>query len=318
MTIKEIAALANTSRATVDRVLNNRGKVKKEVKDKILAIIKEANFVHKTKKKPYTFTIGIILYLTNASFMVDIKQGIMDAIKEKSNHKTKFLIYSSEEVDEEKQLAFILKAKNEVDGLIIMAINTLKIRNALNDLKIPIVTLNSDIESINKVAFVGIDNKQSGQIAASLISDKVKVEDKILIITGFLTNMANSLRAEGFMQSLVNHNIILTCSYDNALNVQQIIDKHKDDAKLKAIYICSAGQAGIYEALKKTSIKPLVIAHDFTLNNRKRMARGDFDYLIDQNGYQQGYNAVEVIYQYLKTKKIAENKCLIDILVINK
>ena len=36
MTINEIAKLANTSRGTVDRVINNRGKVRKELAEKIL------------------------------------------------------------------------------------------------------------------------------------------------------------------------------------------------------------------------------------------------------------------------------------------
>lgn len=44
MTIKEIVTLANTSRGTVDRVINGCGNVSKEVEECILKVIKETNF----------------------------------------------------------------------------------------------------------------------------------------------------------------------------------------------------------------------------------------------------------------------------------
>ena len=44
VTIKQIAELANVSRGTVDKVLNNRPGVKAETKAKILQIAKELNY----------------------------------------------------------------------------------------------------------------------------------------------------------------------------------------------------------------------------------------------------------------------------------
>jgi len=44
VTIKEIAEMANVSRATVDKVINNRPGVKKETQEKILAILNEMNY----------------------------------------------------------------------------------------------------------------------------------------------------------------------------------------------------------------------------------------------------------------------------------
>jgi DNA-binding LacI/PurR family transcriptional regulator len=45
MTIKEIARLANTSRGTVDRVINKRGKVSEEVEQRVLKIIQETGYI---------------------------------------------------------------------------------------------------------------------------------------------------------------------------------------------------------------------------------------------------------------------------------
>ena len=48
-TIKEIAEKAGVSRGTVDRALNNRGRINPEVAEKIKTIAKEMNYVPKKK-----------------------------------------------------------------------------------------------------------------------------------------------------------------------------------------------------------------------------------------------------------------------------
>lgn len=49
-TIKEIAEKAGVSRGTVDRALNNRGRINPEVAEKIKTIAKEMNYVPKKKR----------------------------------------------------------------------------------------------------------------------------------------------------------------------------------------------------------------------------------------------------------------------------
>ena len=50
-TIKEIAEKAGVSRGTVDRALNNRGRVNPEVAERIFEIAREMNYQPKRKKK---------------------------------------------------------------------------------------------------------------------------------------------------------------------------------------------------------------------------------------------------------------------------
>ena len=52
-TIKEIAEKAGVSRGTVDRALNNRGRVNPEVAERIFEIAREMNYQPKRKKKVY-------------------------------------------------------------------------------------------------------------------------------------------------------------------------------------------------------------------------------------------------------------------------
>lgn len=50
-TIKEIAEKAGVSRGTVDRALNNRGRVNPEVAERIFEIAREMNYQPKRKRK---------------------------------------------------------------------------------------------------------------------------------------------------------------------------------------------------------------------------------------------------------------------------
>ena len=80
-TIKEIAERAGVSRGTVDRALNNRGRIKPEVAERIMAIAKELDYHSNRKTKKNTqkadknIKIGVITQLSEASFMTLSKRG---------------------------------------------------------------------------------------------------------------------------------------------------------------------------------------------------------------------------------------------------
>ena len=87
ITIKKIAELAEVSRGTVDRVLNNRGGVRENVKSRILKIIEEQNYkpniVAKAlaRKQFSQKKIGIILNSIDNPFYEDVIKGILDKEK---------------------------------------------------------------------------------------------------------------------------------------------------------------------------------------------------------------------------------------------
>jgi len=62
LNIREIAALANVSPTTVSLVLNNKGGVSQETRDRILAIVKAHNYPHKKKTAPSAHSIYVIKY----------------------------------------------------------------------------------------------------------------------------------------------------------------------------------------------------------------------------------------------------------------
>ena len=177
-TIKEIAEKAGVSRGTVDRALNNRGRVNPEVAERIFEIAREMNYQPKRKKKVYNqgkkIRIGVITQLAKSSFVKTIHAGIDKAEQELEEFGVEIIRKQIDGVSEDAQLEALEELSQEqIDGLAIMPVQSERIREKLNDMTeqndLPIITFNSDIVGTNRVCYVGLDNKRSGMTAAGLM-----------------------------------------------------------------------------------------------------------------------------------------------------
>ena len=318
-TIKEIAERAGVSRGTVDRALNNRGRIKPEVAERILTIAKELDYHSNRKSKKNTqesvknIKIGVITQLSQASFMIPVKAGIRDAEKELEYLGVELLLKDIESVDETAQIEAIDELETEgIDGLAIMPVQSEAVRERLNRLmeekEIPVVTFNSDIVGTKRACFVGLDNKKSGRTAAGLMGMLTRGKGKVLVITGFFTNSVNSLRVEGFVQEIKNSYpdlelLGVQSSFDETKEVQKIIENTMAIAPdLSGVFVASGGQAGVCLAFEKLKpqTRPYVIVYDATPKNAKALKEDRYDFLIDQEGYEQGYRPPNLLYNMIR------------------
>lgn len=316
-TINQIAELAGVSRGTVDRALNGRGRVNAEVADKIMKIADELGYVPKhrggrmedaqpvgmvqpsgMKKK-----IGIITQLAGSSFMIEVNKGVEDSRKELESRGVEVILRSNAAVNEAEQLHAIEELLEEgIDGLAIMPTDSDGVRRKLNELseqEIPIVTFNSDIVGTKRCCFVGLNNQQSGKTAAGLMGLLMRGRGKVLVITGYFSNSVSNRRVDGFVNELKNSfpEMELTgvqSSFDQAEEVERIIIQAMTSfPDLEGIFVASGGQAGVRHAFEKLQLKtrPYVIIYDLTPRNVQALTEGTVDFLIDQEGYEQGYRA---------------------------
>ena len=154
ITIQDIAERAGVSRGTVDRALNDRGRINPEVAERIKQLAEEMGYVHKPRKKQNPARrkkkLGVVTQLANAAFMQEINRGIQTAKKELEELGIQVIVKERTSVDENEQLEAIEELLDqEIDGLAIMPVDSEKIREKLNRMiqeqNIPVVTFNSDI-----------------------------------------------------------------------------------------------------------------------------------------------------------------------------
>lgn len=148
ITTANLAKLAGISRATVDRVLNNRGGVKLETEETILRLAKEhgyrPNHSARSLSTGKTNSIGIVIPNLRNSFFANLLDVITVAAHE-LQYSTLVQIYQ-DTPENETECVYNLYDRN-VDGIILLSMQEEKESIKLFDsLKIPVVTLCNSIE----------------------------------------------------------------------------------------------------------------------------------------------------------------------------
>lgn len=327
VTIQQIAEKANVSRGTVDRALNNRGRINPEVAERILRIAEEMGYVPRGKKKTIdkkaNIKIGVVTQLAKASFMLEINRGIRQAGEELKNWGVEIVLREVFSVDENEQVRAIEELAAEgIQGLALMPVDCDRIREKINWLteekKIPVVTFNSDIVGTRRSCFVGMDNRRSGQTAAGLMGLMTRESGKVLIITGYFSNVVNNARVDGFVEEIKKSYPKLEIagvqgSFDETAEVERIIENSMMNIPgINGIFVVSGGQAGVKTAFNKLGLtrRPYVVIYDQTPKNEKAIKEGTVDFLVDQNGFFQGYRPLYILANMLTKNIMPEEEYL--------
>ena len=334
VTVQQIADATGVSRGTVDRALNNRGRVDPEVAERIRRTAEEMGYVKKPRKtngKRKSCRIGIVTQLAGASFMREINRGIREAAEELRDRDVEVLVRESFAVDEKEQVDAIDELRREgIDGLAVMPVDAESVREKINELiddGIPVVTFNSDIVGTRRRCFVGMDNVKSGRTAAGLMKMLTGGQGKVLVITGYFTNHVNISRLAGFVEeikaSCPGIEIVgVQGSFDDAAEVEKIVtNTMRTIPDLDGILQVSGGQEGLRAAFEALGVekRPHVIIYDQTPKNEKVLREDVADFLIDQNGYVQGYRPPHILADIIQKNQMPEQEqILTDITIRTK
>lgn len=153
MTLKEIAAMAGVSVATVSYVLNNTAQVSDETRQKVEKIIKEtgyrSNMLAKSLRKNETFLIGVIVEDITVWHTASIIDGINEIAETRgyntilsnlrllSKIESQFEHISIFQKDIDKALDVLIGM--QVDGVIYVGMHDRKIGHVLHDIQKPVV-----------------------------------------------------------------------------------------------------------------------------------------------------------------------------------
>ncbi|WP_251867196.1 LacI family DNA-binding transcriptional regulator [Enterococcus malodoratus] len=333
VTIQDIADKAGVSRGTVDRALNDRGRVNFQVAERIKQIANELGYIPKKRKilESKTIHLGIVTQLSKSSFMIPVRSGLQSITNDLKKRNIECYLEEIEGVDDRAQFEALERLVSlGVSGIAIMPVDSDLIRekiNQLTDQGVTVITFNTDIVGSNRSNFVGMDNFKSGQTAAGLLGMLTNGIGNILAITGYFSNSVSSLRVAGFVEELKksfpNLNLIgVQSSFDSSEEVEKImINALENFSELDGVVVFSGGQAGIERALEKLDQKkrPYVVIYDLTEKNKDLLIQDYVDFLIDQDGRMQGYRALLILANYLQNNEsIEEEAFFTDITIKTK
>lgn len=338
VTYKQIAEIVGVSRGTVDRALNDRGRIDPDVKRRIQQVAKELGFQpshigRALARAKNPVKIGVIVHLTKIPFFQQVIQGIRQARTDIANLGGELLIEEFPSLDAKMQIKSLdILIRQGVQALAISPAQDEELKDRLNELYetkgLPIITFNTDMEDLKRMCYVGLDNIKAGRTSAGLMNLLLKeLGGKVLIISGHSNNRANLQRTEGFIQEVGSQftNIeIVDRRYnedddDKAYGIT--MTAVKEIRELAAIYMVSSGQAGVCRALEETGNAGRVklIVYDTLPDTVEYIQKDVIDFIIDQNAFAQGNRPPHILFNFLfNGQPVEEENIFTDINIKTK
>lgn len=324
VTIRQIAELANVSRGTVDKVLNERPGVKEETKRKVLKIAEELNyqpnFLGKAlvqSKSP--IKIGIILTPEYNPFVQEVFAGIKNAQKEFSAFGIQVCVKMPITLEPAEQISILNELEMEnINGIALFPIDNEMVKQKVNSLAqngIAIATCNSRVAGIEDFCFIGQNHYKGGQVAAGLMSKLLPSGGTIGLIISSYNLTCHKDRLQGFKDRIKEAH----CPIE-VVKIQENQDR-KDEAfkitleylnqfpGLGGLYVTGGGIGGVGSALELLDPpgRLHIVCHDLTPDSIAMLKNDSLDFVLGQSPELQGYRLVKILFEYLMKKQTPTN-----------
>lgn len=301
--VDEIARLAGVSKATVDRVLNNRPGVQEHTRAHVTAIAvtladSPVEFASHAKVR-----LDFVLPGGSNPFIADLARHLERQAMARQDVDLE--IHRLTGIEPEEIAGKLSTLRSGCQGVGLIGLDSPAVREALRQqiaAGVSVLTLVSDISHVGRVSYVGIDNRASGRLAGYLIGRFLSVsKGKIALVPGALAYRGHEEREAGFRhvmdERFADFDIVAVREVrENAdrayAEVKNILAEQPD---LLAIYCIGAGQEGIARALEETkrSRSVIFVGHDLTDDTRRYLLNGTMDAVIDQNAGVEAREAID-------------------------
>lgn len=321
-TISDIAKMANVSKATVSRVINNKPEgVGKETRENILRIIEESGFQPSmvarglvTKK---TKSLGLIITDIDNSFYPQLVRGAEDYANK--HGYSLFLCNSANNPEKEKEYIKVFLEKS-VDGVILSSSmnETSYHYNILESKNTPLVALDRCLEGDYYDASVFFNNFRGAYIAVKyLINNGHK---NIAFISGPKSLVISQNRLRGYKMALEERNIEIReeiivegdFQFESGYNrTIELIDQGKE---FSAIFAGNDLMAiGSIKALKSRNIKipDQVEIIGFDNVEISKFIEPQLS-TIGQPAYEMGVKGAEQLIKLIEGKKIEKKNIILE------
>ena len=312
MTIKDIARICGVSRGTVDRVLNNRGKVNPDTEALIRQTMQNMGYTKNIVARALTVkrsspVIGVILCSEGNPFFDMVLEGIYDAQKERVDYGVSMLLRTLHGYDVNKQLEAITALEATISALVIQPINDERIEEKIAKLKkrgIPTITINSDLPNSSRCCYVGSDYESGGSTAAGLMRLATQGKAKLGIIGGVDSLLGHTLRQLGFEKRIQQCAPQITIvAKENAMDnpekafaiTTKMLTEHTD---ITALFVVAMGLDQVCKAVLALGREhPLyIVGYDDVPATRAFIQSGVVCGVVCQQPYEQGYRAFQTAF----------------------
>jgi LacI family transcriptional regulator len=295
--IGEIAAATGLSRATVDRVLNKRPGVHPRTHAHVLRVLARLEndglpWSAEADSFEQQGALGMVIQ-AGETFTKSVLETVKKLNEGESSAKT---LEAAASRSDEETIELIHTFGRKLDGLALVSKNIEPVKSALKELRNAgkhVVALVSDLDATVRDAYVGIDNRAAGQLAAFILGRCLERagEAKVAVVVGYFSFLCQEDREIGFRSLLrqrfpqieivevVKGDDSREATYEAALRLL----KNRPD--IAGIYNVAGGNFGLAKAIEEARLdrRPIYIAHEANQVTEPLLRKGVIDFLISQN-----------------------------------
>ncbi|ONN65741.1 LacI family DNA-binding transcriptional regulator [Herbaspirillum sp. VT-16-41] len=261
-TIKDVARLAGVSYTTVSHVLNQTRPVSPEAKERVLAAVKELDYVPsalaRSLRSKVTGSIGLIIPNNTNPYFSELARGIEDHCY--GAGYSVILCNSDDDPAKQRDYLLVLQTKR-CDGLILATLNQSDL-NPAGKLDIPTVLLDRAPRELD-IDLVSTDNALGGSLAARHLLDLKRRH--VACIAGPEGLDLSDERVQGFRQTLeegggkLAPSDLLHADFSGIGGYQaamRLLQERPTDARPDAIFCCNDMMAiGVLRAAGELQIE---------------------------------------------------------------
>ncbi|WLQ12107.1 LacI family DNA-binding transcriptional regulator [Hahella aquimaris] len=295
--ITDLAQAAGVSPATVDRVLNNRSKVREATAQRVLLAAEDIGY-HASgllkkrfqESKPRK-TITLLLQRSAEAFYQALGSALVNAAARQRDYQIQTNLIFMDEVAPAYIAGQLQQVAEASDAVALVALDHHSINQVIEQLAAqgkPVITLLSQLSTQACAGHLGLDSRKAGRSAAWAISRLAKKEGEVGILLGshrYLNQEISEISFISYFRELGRNFRLL----DPILNLDDdrlaaeatanLLASHPD---LVALYSAGGGMAGMISALRSEAADRdlVVICNELTPSTREALNEGLVDMVI--------------------------------------
>jgi ribose transport system substrate-binding protein len=259
-------------------------------------------------------TLVFIPKTTSSQFWVNIYKGTKEAAKELGYKEVKFQGASSG-ADVTGQInIFNDVVTSHPDGIMIAVTDQIALKKPIEDAiaaGIPVITVNSGIDSKMVLAHVATDNYMAGSMAADALAESIGKKGTVIDIGVDPSSETGRMRENGFRDRMTSAYpavkvlpVQFACGdVAKAMNITS--DLLTGNPDVVGIYAAQdAGGTGAAQVLKQRNMKSQVklVSFDSSPDEFAIFLEGNLDAMVVQDPYNQGFKGVYALDEVIKGK----------------
>ncbi len=319
VTMKDISNTLGVSTAIINRALNNKAGVSKELRDKILKTANELGYrVNKVAQSMARapIIIGIVIPGEWAEYFDVLKDGIGQELDRLLDYNVESRYYITNNIHSNRETVKTLEKciEDKVSGIILCDVFPTGLEKIMDKLKlsdIPVVMIGGTQNvNDNYLCSVQIDAYLSGKIAAemlSLLTGSADGEKDVVLLVGNKDNVEHKLKIDGFIDFARTCNLNIIGIYETLDDEQiatQLAKKIINNSNsIDGMYIATANSPAVCSVIEGNANKPKIVATDIYEKIAEYIRKDVIQCTVFQDLEKHGRNAVKVIYEYLADQK---------------